>query len=66
MTFITTLFKKKRNTELLFADTDILNYEIKSEDVYEDNHLFDLSNYPKDSQFFDTINEKITAKLKDV
>ena len=53
MTFITTLFKKKRNTELLFADTDILNYEIKSEDVYEDfykdNHLFDLSNYPKDS-----------------
>ena len=53
MTFITTLFKKKRNTELLFADTDILNYETKSEDVYEDfykdNHLFDLSNYPKDS-----------------
>ena len=36
MTFITTLFKKKLNTELLFADTDSLTYEIKSEDVYED------------------------------
>ena len=36
MTFITTLFKKNLNTELLFADKDSLTYEIKSEDVYED------------------------------
>ena len=43
--------KKHFDTELLFTDTDSLNYEIKSEDVYEDlykdKHLFDLSNYPK-------------------
>ena len=41
------------DAELLFTDTDSLTYEIKSEDVYEEfhkhKHLFDFSNYPKDS-----------------
>ena len=45
--------KKHFDTELLFTDTDSLTYEIKSEDVYEEffkhKHLFDFSNYPKDS-----------------
>ena len=48
--------KKHFDAELLFIDTDGLTYEIKSEDVYEDffkhKHLFDFSNYPKDSKFF--------------
>ena len=39
------------------TDTDSLAYEIKSEDVYEEffkhKHLFDFSNYSKDSKFFD-------------
>ena len=69
MTFITTLFKKI-DAELLFTDTESLNYEIKSEDVYEDfykdKHLFDLSNYPKDSKFFYPVNEKVIGKMKDV
>ena len=69
MTPITTLLKKILilNCYLL---TDSLNYEIKSENVYEDfykdKHLFDLSNYPKDSKFFDTVNEKVIGKMKDV
>ena len=28
--------------------------------------LFDLSNYPKDSTFFDPVNEKVTGKMKGV
>ena len=60
---------KKIDAELLFIDTDILTYEIKSEDVYgefyKNRNLFDLSNYPKDSKFFDPVNEKV-SKMKDV
>ena len=54
---------------MLFTDTDSLTYEIKSEDVYEEffkhKHLFDFSNYPKDSKFFDEANEKVVCKMKD-
>ena len=61
--------KKKVDAELLFTDTDSLTYEIKSEDVYEEffkhKHLFDFSNYPKDSKFFDETNEKVIGKMKD-
>ena len=49
------LIKKRFDTELLFTDTDSLTYEIKSENVYEElfkhKHLFDFSNYPKNSNF---------------
>ena len=41
----------------------------KSEDVYEEffkhKHLFDFSNYPKDSKFFDEANKKVIGKIKD-
>ena len=51
------------------TDTDSLAYEIKSEDVYEEffkhKHLFDFSNYPKDSKFFDETNKKVIGKMKD-
>ena len=61
--------KKNFDAELLFTDTDSLTYEIKSEDVYEEffkhKHLFDFSNYPKDSQFFDVTNKKVIGKMKD-
>ena len=54
---------------MLFNDTDSLAYEIKSEDVYEEffkhKHLFDFSNYPKDSKFFDETNKKVIGKMKD-
>ena len=61
--------KKHFDAELLFTDTDSLTYEIKSEDVYEEffkhKHLFDFSNYPKDSKFFDETNKKVIGKKKD-
>ena len=28
--------------------------------------MFDLSNYPKDSKFFDPTNNKVIGKMKDV
>ena len=55
---------------MLFTDTDSLTYEIKSEDVYEEffkhKHLFDFSNFPKNSKFFDEANKKVIGKMKDV
>ena len=61
--------KKNFNTELLFADTDSLTYEIKSENVYEEffkwEDLFDFSNYSKDSIFYDDTNKKVIGKMKD-
>ena len=62
--------KRHFDAELLFTDTDSLTYEIKSEDVYENvfkhKHLFDFSNYPKDSKFFDQANKKVIGKMKDL
>ena len=61
--------KNNFNVELLLTDTDSLAYEIKSENVYEEffkhKELFDFSNYPKDSKFFDETNKKVIGKIKD-
>ena len=63
--FIKTFF----DAELLFTDTDSLTYETKSEDVYEEffkwKDLFDFSNYPKHSKFFDETNKIVIGKMKD-
>ena len=60
--------KKHFDGKLLFTDTDSLTYGVKSEDVYEEffkhKYLFDFSNYPKDSNVFDEINEKAIGKMK--
>ena len=49
-------------TNLLFTDTGSLVNEIKADDVYEDfyenENLFDFSDYPKDSNFFYSVNKK--------
>ena len=62
--------KKHFDTELLFTDAYNLSYKIKSEDVYEEffkhKHLFDFSNYPEDSKFFDPTNKKVIGKMKEV
>ena len=50
---------------MLFTDTDSLTYEIKSEDIYEVKYLFHLSNYPKDSKYFDPSNMEEIGKMKD-
>ena len=61
--------KKHFHAELLFTDTDSLTYERESDDVYEEflkeKHLFDFSNYPKDSKFLDQANQKVIGKIKD-
>ena len=53
---------------MLFTDTDSLTYEIKSNDVYEElfkhQHLFDFSNYPKDSKFYGEANKNVIGKMK--
>jgi hypothetical protein len=60
--------KYKDNNKLLFTDTDSLCYEIHTEDIYkdmyEDRTLFDLSNLPKDSKYYDESNKKVIGKFK--
>ena len=54
---------------LLFTDTDSLTYEIEEDNVYQDfwkdKHLFDNSDYPKNSPFYDNANKKVIGKFKD-
>ena len=61
--------KNKFDVKLLLTDTDSLVYEIKTEDVYEsfyeDKNLFDFSDYPLNSKFFDPVNNKVIGKMKD-
>ena len=60
--------KKYFDDKLLFTDTHSLTYEIELEDVYEEfskhKHLFDFSNYPEDSKFFDETCKKVIGKMK--
>ena len=55
--------------KLLFSDTDSLTYEIEAEDVYQDfwnnKDLFDNSDYPENSLYFDKTNKKVIGKFKD-
>ena len=61
--------KKNVNTELLFTDTDSLDYEIKSENAYEEvskwKDQLDFGSYSKDSKFYDEINKKVIGKIED-
>ena len=56
------------DAELLFTDRDSVTYEIKSEDVYEEffkhKHLFDFSNFSKDSKFYDSQYKMVVGKMK--
>ena len=60
--------KRKYNADL-FTDTDSLVYEIETNNVYEyfhkDKSLFDFSDYPQDSIFFDPANKKVVGKMED-
>ena len=62
-------FKEKYDARLLFTDNDSLVCEINGVDniyekIYLDKHLFDCSNYPKDSKFHDDTNIKVIGKVK--
>ena len=67
--FYYSFIKEHFDAELLFTDTHSHNYEIKSKEGYEEffkhKHLFDFSNYPKDSKFFDRTNKNVIGKMKD-
>ena len=61
--------KNKCDATLMFTETDSLVYEIKAEDIYDDfykvKNLFDFSDYPLNSKFFDPVNKKLIGKMKD-
>ena len=69
MNFHCKYIKSKFDAKLLFTDTGSLVYEIKTEDVYEDfyedKNLFDVSDHPLNSKFFDPVNKKVIGKMKD-
>ena len=56
------------NSKLIYTDTDSFIYHIKTDDLYQDmfndKHLFDLSNV-KISKFKSTENNKKLYKMKD-
>ena len=62
--------KRKLDANLIFTYAGSLTYEIKTEeDIYEifckDENLFDFSNYPKHSKFYDLFNINEIGKMKD-
>ena len=52
----------------MLTDTYSSVYEIGAEDVYEDFYedkgLFDFSDYPQDSKFFDPANKIVIGKMR--
>ena len=61
---------RKFDANLLFTDTASLTNEIKTEEniyeiSYKDSDLFDFSNYPKNSMFYDLTNMNKIGKIKD-
>ena len=54
---------------ILLTDTDSLMHKIETENVCEDLHidkqLFDFSNYPKGSKYFNGASNLAVGKMKD-
>ena len=61
--------KYGNNVNLIYTDTDSFILEIITDDIYEDmkndNHLFDFSEYPKDHKCYDLKNKKKLSIFKD-
>ena len=61
--------KYDKSANLLLTDTDSLVFEIKTDEVYEvfyeNNNLFDFSDYPEDPKAFDLADKKVIGKMKD-
>ena len=67
-----TYMKQNFRTLVLYSDTDSLNYEIESEDLYADlkqneqvHPEFDFSNYKEDNQLYSKHQKLETVKFKD-
>ena len=60
--------KYSDNVNLFYTDTDSFILEIFTGDVYEDmkndNHLFDFSEYPKDHKCYNVKNKKVYGIFK--
>jgi hypothetical protein len=54
--------------KLLFTDTDLLCYDLRTDNLYKDmkdnQDLFDTSNYPKDHLLYSKQNKKVIGKMK--
>jgi hypothetical protein len=59
---------ERENVDLLFTDTDSLCYNVRKQDIFEiikkNSELFDLSNYPKNHELYDGVNNKALGKFK--
>ena len=66
---ITLKNKYDNKSKLLFTGTDILMYETKSGDVYEDfssnKEMLDFSNFSTKSKYHDDSNKSVIEKMKD-
>ena len=49
----------------LLTQTVLLMSEDVCEEFFKHKHLFDFSNFPKDSKVFDETNKKVIGKMKD-
>ena len=62
------VLKTFSRVKLLFTDTHSLVCEIKNDNVYDqcfkDKHLFDFSEYSKDSVYYDSLNKKVLGEMK--
>ena len=60
--------KYGNNSRLLFTDNDILNEEIKINNIYEDfskdKEMLDFSNYSTKSKCYNDSNKLVVAKVK--
>ena len=54
--------------QLIYTDTDSFVIEVVTDDIYkdmyEDRHLYDFSDYPKDHQNYNVVNKKYMVFLK--
>ena len=61
--------KYDKKVNLLYTDTDSFVLEIFTDDIYEDmkndGHLFDFSEYPKNHKFYNIKNKKKIGIFKD-
>ena len=55
--------------QLIYTDTDSFVIEVETDDIYkdmyEDKHLYDFSDYPKDHLNYDVVNKKVYGIFKD-
>ena len=61
--------KYNNKVELIYTDTDSLIIHVETNDIYkdmfEDKHLYDFSEYPKDHPNYDITNKKVLGTFKD-